>query len=135
MNSKEIYYVQSVLRLSFVNPFLFKKSVLFLKMLEYVHNFFSFFSFFSHFLFLFFYSCNYSPYKHCSAKRFQHLRVNKAPSCLAGSMKCWTHNQSIHDFFLNYRVSSEGRKSPSSIAVWQEHISLAIIFSSLGEQF
>ncbi len=60
-----------------------------------------------------------------SSNEHQHLANIVPPNTtiqLARTLICWTHNQSIHHFFLNYRVSSEGRKSPSSQAVLQIQI-------------
>ncbi len=54
--------------------------------------------------------------KHCSSKRERHS-ITKIIRNPARSTKCWTHNQPSHDFFLNYRVNSEGKKSPLSQAV------------------
>ncbi len=73
---------------------------------------------------LFFSFFIYFNAQYCSSKEFQHL-ANIVPNTtiqLAHTLICWTHNQSIHHFFINYRVSSEGRKSPSSQAVLQIQI-------------
>lgn len=43
-------------------------------------------------------------------------------SASSGWQKCWTHSIDVHDFFISYRVSSEGKKSPGSPQVWKQII-------------
>ncbi len=57
-----------------------------------------------------------SKQQHCDSTTYRHAIAQLLPVLLT-STRCWTHNQSEHDFFINYRVSSEGKKNPVSFAV------------------
>ncbi len=63
--------------------------------------------------------------KHCSSKQQRHSTTKIFQR--ARSTKCWTHNQSIHNFFINYRVYSEGKRCPLSHAV-SDSFSYIVIF-------
>ncbi len=53
--------------------------------------------------------------KHCDSN-YGHSITHLLPVSVT-STRCWTHNQSNHDLFINYRSSSEGRRYPVSFAV------------------
>ncbi len=64
-------------------------------------------------LFLQCHSYWYWTIQHCL---LQGHKVSPPPSAVKVG-KCWTHHQTVHDFFINYRSATEGKKTPLSLAV------------------
>lgn len=60
---------------------------------------------------------NYPCLQECSTKFHPIILKQPLNKDAMAAMACWTHNRTEHDFFISYRVESEGKKCSYSIVV------------------